>query len=93
MVNEDKVIDIIRSLEPDFSEYTDNGNFFYWMDYATELDDIENEVHINDDLVVEYLNKRFKINAPRPAYDACVDVASTLEEALPEQFKGVFKYE
>jgi hypothetical protein len=93
MVNEEKVIGIINSLQPDFKEYADNGNFFYWMDYATELDDIENDVHINDDLFVIYLNKHFKTGAPGPKYDACVDVASNLEEAMPDQFKGVFKYE
>ena len=93
MVNEGKVIDIINSLQPDFSEYANNGNFFYWMDYATELDDIENDVHINDDLFVDYLNKHFKTSTPGPKHDARVDVASNLEESLPEQFKGVFKYE
>lgn len=81
---------IIESLYPDFSEYADNTVFHYWMDYACELDTIMH--HYNDDLV-KHLNERLlKLRPSSAEHDACVDVASTLEESLP-QFKGVFKYE
>ena len=92
MVNDtlDKQLDIIESLYPDFTEYADNTLFYHWMEYACELDSIMH--HYNDDLV-EHLNARLlKLRAGSPEHDACVDVASTLEESLP-QFKGVFKYE
>lgn len=91
MDNLDKQLDIIESLYPDFTEYADNKLFMHWMEYACELDTIR-VYHYNDDLV-EHLNTRLlKLRAGSAEHDACVDVASTLEEALP-QFKGVFKYE
>lgn len=89
----DKQLDIIEGLYPDFREYADNAQFFYWMDYACELDVIRNVVYDDDKDVVAYLNERMlKLSNVGAEHHAATDVASTLEESLP-QFKGVFKYE
>lgn len=82
---------IIESLYPTFDEYADNSMFHHWMEYACELDMIL--YHYNDDLINHINTRLLKLRAGSPEHDACVDVASTLEETIPNQFKGVFKYE
>lgn len=83
--------EIIDSLYPTFDEYADNSKFHYWMEYACELDMVMH--HYNEDLI-EHINTRLlKLRAGSAEHDACVDVASTLEETIPKQFKGVFKYD
>lgn len=92
----DKVLDIIDSLYPDFTEYAVNANFNHWMEYACELDTISVAVWTDtgDGSLIDYLNKRLlQLRSSSAEHDACVDVASTLEETLQPQFKGVFKYE
>lgn len=97
MVN-DTTLSIIESLYPDFNEYANNERFFHWMDYACELDVLlatayaeESDFGIG---LVEMLNSKIKgLRAGSAEHDACVDVASTLEESLPTHFKGKFKYE
>lgn len=85
------VYEIIASLQPDFKEFADNTQYHYWMDYACELDVLE---VVAGDNLVGHLNERMaKLASSRAEHQACVDVASTLEEALPEKYKGVFKYE
>jgi hypothetical protein len=94
MVN-DKTLSIIESLYPDFSEYANNADFYHWMNYACELDVIIASAYDNtNEAITEYLNKRMlQVRSSSAEHDACVDVASTLEETLPETFVGVFKYE
>lgn len=92
----DKQLDIIESLYPDFTEYADNKLFHHWMEYACELDEIMNVVYRMDDgnSLVAHLNQRMlQLRSTSAEYNACVDVASTFEEALPTLYKGVFKYE
>lgn len=85
------VYEIIASLQPDFKEFADNTQYHYWMDYACELDVLQ---IIPEDGLVTHLNERMdKLLSSSPEHHACVDVASTLEEALPSTYKGVFKYE
>lgn len=94
MVN-DKTLSIIESLYPDFSEYEDNAQFFHWLDYACELDFILASAYdrTNESLIA-YLNKRMlELRSSSAQHDACVDVASTLEESVSTHFKGKFKYE
>lgn len=87
----DKVLDIIESLYPDFREYEDNSSFYFWMDYACELDLIR--VAAYNDAVTDYLNNNIaKLRAGSAQHDACVDVASTLQESVPA-YQGVFIYE
>lgn len=96
MINEDKVIAIVASLYPDFTEYADNSKFFYLMDYACQLDVIQETVDRfpDKDVLKEMLNTKIStLRSGSAEHDACVDVASNLEEAMPDQFKGVFKYE
>lgn len=84
-------IAIIESLQPDFNEFADNTQYHYWMDYACELDVLQVVAETN---LVGHLNERMtKLSSSRAEHQACVDVASTLEEALPSTYKGVFKYE
>lgn len=93
VIDDDKVLSIIESLYPDFREYADNEQFFYWMDYACELDDVVNVVDTDDRMIIDYLNKRMSmLSSNKPEHHACTDVASTLEEVLSIKFKGLFKY-
>ena len=90
----DTVLDIIESLYPDFKEYADNEKFHYWMEYACELDELRFLTGEVDKDYIDYLNKRMSmLSSNKPEHQACTDVASTLEEAIPSKFKGVFKYE
>jgi len=90
----DKVLNIIESLYPDFKEYADNEQFHYWMEYACELDELMFLAGEVDKDYIDYLNKRiFMLSSNKPEHQACTDVASTLEEAIPSKFKGVFVYE
>lgn len=87
----DKELDILDCLQPNFVEYADNSQFHYWMDYACELDVLQ---ILPEDGLVAHLNERFgKLLSSSPEHHACVDVASTFEEVFPEKYKGVFKYE
>ena len=89
----DKILDVVESLYPTPDEYGDNGKFFYWMDYACELDDVMSRIHGGDDWN-SYVNQQLKKFVKDTAkYDAYVDVASSLEEVIPSKFKGVFVYE
>lgn len=86
------VDDITEAMQPDMADYADDAKFYYWMDYACELDEIA-LVAYRGDGVVEYLNERMaKYTSDRPQHHACVDVATTMENLIPEH-KGVFKYE
>lgn len=90
----DKILDLVEALYPDFKEYAVNEDFHSWMEYACELDEIRYRIHGGTtEEVVAYLNARMaKLRAASAEHNACVDVASNLEETFP-QFKGVFKYE
>lgn len=82
---------IMNALRPNFSEVCDNKMFQHWLDYEIEIDEIQYHT-IDKESLVEYLNKRMaKIRAGSSQQDACVDVASTLQETLPS-YQGVFKY-
>lgn len=84
---------VVESLYPDFSDYADNSQFNYWMDYACELDDIMARVWGDTVGIIHYINHQMlNKNAGSASHDACVDVASNLEESVPE-YKGVFVYE
>lgn len=84
---------IIQELYPDFTEYNDNAQFHYWMEYAIELDTL---CALNYDpspqAMVDRINTvlRTKLELS-PEHHACTDVASTLE-SLHSEIKGVFKY-
>lgn len=92
-MSDKQLIDTITIiLQPNMEDYADNSKFFYWMDYAQELDDIA-LVNYNGNSVVDYLNKMMAQELSlSPKHHACVDVASTLETLKPT-YKGVFKYE
>lgn len=92
-MSDKQLIDTITViLQPNMEDYADNAKFFYWMDYAQELDDIA-LVNYNDNSVVDYLNKMMASELSlSPKHHACVDVASTLENLKPT-CKGAFKYE
>lgn len=94
MISTEQQIDQLTiMLQPNMEDYADNGKFFYWMDYAQELDDIA-LVNFNGNSVVDYMNKVMeKELSTSPKHHACVDVASSLEEKLPAEFAGKFKYE
>jgi hypothetical protein len=84
---------MIEVLYPDPNDYSDNERFFYWMDYACELDEITNVAYIESERLAEYLNMRMgKLKKDTPQHDAYVDTASNLEENVAE-YKGVFVYE
>lgn len=88
----DTTLAIVEALYPDFNDYADNARFDYWMDYACELDILMSAAYT--ETIVDYLNSRLlKLRASSPEHDACVDVASNLEESQPTIYKGVFKYE
>jgi hypothetical protein len=87
----DTFIEVIESLYPTPEEYSDNGRFFYWMDYACELDML---LYRPEDGVNSYMLERLqKLKKDTAEHDALTDVASTLEEVLPSVYKGVFVYE
>lgn len=83
------------SFQPNMEEYADNGKFFYWMDYACEIDDIC-IANFEDDTgqkLIDHLNQvMYSKTSDKPEHHAAVDVASTLESLYPEYFKGVFVY-
>lgn len=84
----DKVVDIIDSLYPTPEEYSDNEKFFYWMDYACELDVILfKDGPDRNSYVAGQIQKLKKDTA---GHDANTDVASTLLERYPTEYKGVF---
>lgn len=86
------VDDVIVALQPAMEEYSDNAEFFHWMDYACELDEIALVNHRGEDIVT-YLNKRMDgYPSSHAKHHAATDVATTLESLIP-QYKGLFKYE
>lgn len=94
-MNVEKMLDIILHLQPNMSEYADNSLFMYWMDYACELDTVSLLIQANTndfEKVVTYMNKVMKtFSSDKPSHHACVDIASTFEEAFQEM-KGEFVY-
>lgn len=92
MDNIDKILDAIESLYPTPDEYSDNDRFFYWMDYACELDSVR--YNIGDPDQNSYINQRLQsFKKDSAEHDALTDVASTLEELYPTEYKGAFVYE
>ncbi len=89
-----KVIDIIiESMQPRFDEMLDNSQFNWNVDYACELDDLSLLNYIGEDKLVDRLNKKIReLAVTRAEHQACLDVATTIENLIPE-FKGRFKYE
>lgn len=88
-MNEEKAI--MDALRPSFAEVCDNKMFTHWVNYEIEIDEIQYHT-IDKESLVEYLNKRMaKVRAGSAEQDACVDVASTLEETLPT-YQGEFQY-
>lgn len=84
---------IIETLQPDFSDYADNTQFYHWMDYACALDEIQLVYYKDERDLVPYLNKKMsELSSSTPVHQACVDVASTLE-SLSEDHRGVFVYD
>lgn len=82
---------IMDALRPNFAEVCDNKMFNHWVDYEIELDEIQYHT-IDKESLVEYLNNRMlKARAGSAEKDACVDVASTLEETLTT-YQGEFQY-
>lgn len=82
---------IMNALRPNFSEVCDNKMFQHWLDYEIEIDEIQYHT-IDKESLVEYINKRMLIvRAGSSEKDACVDIASTLQETLPS-YQGVFQY-
>jgi len=73
-------------------EYSDNSKFYHWMDYACELDDLLNQ-SVEGFNMGSYINTRLaKLVKDTPQHNALTDVASTLEETLPTEYKGLFVY-
>lgn len=89
----DMIDTVIQTLQPAMEEYSDNGRFFHWMDYACELDDLAILNYKGDKQVfIDHINKRISDYPSGHAKNhACTDVASTVESLVPE-YKGVFKY-
>lgn len=84
-----KVHDVIDSLQPGMSEYSDNSKFHYWMDYACTLDQLHVEFMKGN--MVEFLNSKMKsTQSSTPVHHACTDVASTLSSFT--EYEGVFVY-
>ncbi|MNC20729.1 hypothetical protein D3C75_686920 [compost metagenome] len=91
--NIDTVLSVIESLYPTSDEYSDNAKFYHWLDYACELDYLLNQ-SVEDFDMGSYINTRLaQLVKDTPQHNALTDVASNLEEALPTEYKGVFKYE
>lgn len=88
------VDDIIQALQPGMEEYSSNSQFFHWMDYACELDELALLNYRDDnDAFVLYINKvMLDYPSGHAKHHACTDVAITLESQLPNKYKGVFKY-
>lgn len=84
---------IIQAMQPTFDEYADNSQFYWNMDYACELDILVLLNHKDEKQLVDRLNKNIReLASTRPEHQACLDVATTIENLIPE-FKGRFKYE
>lgn len=78
MSDKEKVLDIIDSLQP-ADEYNDNHMFYYWMDYACELDSLALEVY--GDQGKAYCEKRLQsLTDGSPEHHALTDVLLTTKE-------------
>lgn len=74
----DNILNIIESLQPG-DEYNDNAMFYYWMDYACELDSLALEVY--GDQGKAYCEKRLQSLADgSPEHDALTDVMLTIQQ-------------
>lgn len=93
MNRNEKIAMIIDNLQPNMEEYADNAKFYYWMDYACELDHLLVLGYQDDPQpLIQYVNKLMTTKLElSPEHHACVDVATSLEAQMNE-FKGVFTY-
>lgn len=76
--NKEKLLDIIDSLQPITEEYADNERFFYWMDYACELDVLS--ILVYGDSAMSYLKERLQKGLGGPELDAVNDFVLTANE-------------
>lgn len=77
-MSKEKILDIIKSLLPG-DEYNDDTMFFYWMDYACELDSLALEVH--GDQGKAYCEKRLQsLSDGSPEHHALTDVMLTIQQ-------------
>ena len=85
---------IIEHLQPSFAEYADDAKSMHWMDYACELDELSFCLSANGiDNLIERVNSQMKNKTSNtPEHEACVDVASTIQSLLPNDFSGKFIY-
>lgn len=84
---------IIEKLQPSMQEYADNAQFYHWMDYACELDDLALLNYADDkESFISHINKRMSgYPSAHALHHACCDVASTVESLVPE-YRGLFVY-
>lgn len=91
--NFDLIHTVIEKLQPDFTDYTDDKLFHHWCDYACALDEIQMVYYKDEKDLPAFLNGKMKaLSSNTPMHEACVDVATTIENLLPK-YKGVFVYE
>lgn len=78
VTDKEKILDIIESLQPG-DEYNDDTMFYYWMDYACELDSLALEVY--GDQGKAYCEKRLQsLTGGSPEHHALIDVMLTTKE-------------
>lgn len=81
---------VIDSLEPTFSERM-SAQSAYFEDYSRMLSELSCNYHWMD-LVIDLRDNMGRYHENSGAYNANLDVASTLESLVPEKYAGVFTY-
>lgn len=80
---------IIASMVPNMQDYIDTTMPQYWDQYCDQLE----EISLNIPWLILGCNNIFlNYNSTNGRYNACVDIASTLESLAPEKYAGKFKY-
>lgn len=84
---------VIESMAPNMEDYMDDYAIVpspvYWDLYCDMLEELE----LNKQWLTMLCNNIFlNYSSNNGRYNACVDVASTLESLAPEKYAGKFKY-
>lgn len=80
---------VIASMVPSMQDYIDTTMPQYWDQYCDQLE----EISLNIPWLILGCNNIFlNYNSTNGRYNACVDIASTLESLAPDKYAGKFKY-
>lgn len=80
---------VIASMVPSMQDYIDTTMPQYWDQYCDQLE----EISLNIPWLILGCNNIFlNYHSTNGRYNACVDIASTLESLAPDKYAGKFKY-